>query len=174
MTRLELSLTHGAFLRFRPNGPSVKTKFHKRVKAAFAELVSSVMNDQQTLDLVYRRLSVPTLIGSISRSKVNMMIIGQSNSWIVNARTSHPNFFVGSRLAIGISSKASSQTAWRKLEVFALRFAAPGSTIKVYCPDPNSTSLQLVGEFYKCSDALFQAPGCSLPNLNGIKLPAHM
>ena len=103
-----------------------------------------------------------------------MMIIDQSNSWIVNARTSHPNFFVGSRLAIGISSKAFSQTAWKKLEVFALRFAAPGSTIKVYCPDPNSKSLQLVGEFYKCSDALFQAPGCSLPNLNGIKLPEHM
>ena len=77
------------------------------------------------------------------------MMIGKENSWIINARTSHKQHFVGTRLAIGLSKKALNVNSWKKLETFALRYASSGSVVKVFCLHPKDGDLRLVSDFEK-------------------------
>ena len=103
------------------------------MRAALKLLVKDVLNDERVKILTYRKLSVPTLLGLLGHCSVNLMIIGRANSWIVNARTAHPQHFVGTHHAIAMTKKASSTQLWKRLEVFALKYTAPGSRIKVFC-----------------------------------------
>jgi len=99
------------------------------------------------------------------------MIIGSRNSWLVNASTCHPGHFVGTRQQFGLTSRAGNKEIWNKLQRFALRFAAPGSTIKIFCflkqADPDIP----VAEFQKKKESLFQTPSCYVQNSNGVKVP---
>ena len=103
--------------------------WHTKVKNALNLLVKDVLNDERALSLTYRRLSLPSLLGVFGHCDVNILAIGQQNSWLINARTSHKKHFVGTKIAIGLTHKATDKTAWRKLEAFVLRYAAPGSSI---------------------------------------------
>ena len=77
--------------------------------------------------MVYRRLSIPSLLVRLGRCRVNILVVGEKNSWLINARTTHSHHFVGTRLCQGLTKKASNTDVWNRLEVFAKRHASPNA-----------------------------------------------
>jgi hypothetical protein len=73
------------------------------------------MNNVTVTPLVYRKLSVSTLLGHLGRTSINAMVIGRDNSWLINARTANSRHFIGTRKAIGLTNKASNKLMWVKL-----------------------------------------------------------
>ena len=134
-------------------------------------LVKDVLHDKTVLKHIYKKLSLPHLLGLLGQCPVNLMMIGRENSWIINARTSHKLHFVGTRYAIGLTREAFGATMWKKLHAFALRFASPGSVVKVFCLHPEDGDLKLVCDFEKKGHIPYQAPGCTKHGGNGITLP---
>ena len=63
---------------------------------------------------------------------INLLVIGKRMSWLVSAKTDNKRFFVGTKLAVGLSSRGGSETAWGKLRDFVARYAAPGSVVMIY------------------------------------------
>lgn len=163
-----------ALAKYQPWQPSVKTLWHRKTQAALDLLIARVLNCEKVVEHAYRRLSLPHLLGSLGRSYVNLLLIGRENSWIVNARTSHRRHFVGTRQAIGLTAKAANNASWTQLRLFALRYAAPGSLVKVYCLNLEEGKSRHVAEFRKAEEAPFQLPGCSRDALNRLRLPVSI
>ena len=105
---------------------------------------------------------------------MNLLLIGRENSWIVNARTSHKQHFVGTRQLVGLTGEARNVDSWRKLKTLALRFASSGATLKVFCLHPADGVSKLVSETTKSAFMLYQPPGCNKEATNGIKLPPRI
>jgi len=72
---------------------------------------------------------------------------------------------------VGLTRLASRYESWAKLEKFVLRYAAPGSIVKVFCLHPKSKVPKQVSEITKDEKAPYQPPGCNKEALNGFKLP---
>ena len=123
--------------------------------------MEDVLHNENVTTNVYRKLHLPQLLGNLGNCDVNLLIIGKENSWIVNARTSHNNHFVGTRQAIGLTNKATNIVSWKQLETFVLRFAVPGAKIKVFCLHSKDGQPIEVSEFTKEKKTLYQLPGCS-------------
>lgn len=98
------------------------------------------------------------------------MLIGKENSWIVNARTSHKQHFVGTRQVVGLKTAARDRDSWKRLKTFALRYAAPGATLKIFCLHPTDGVPKLVSDTEKSAFMPYQPPGCYKEAINGIKL----
>ena len=114
------------------------------------------------------------LVGRIGLCKVNILAIGKSKSWIVNARTAHARHFIGTELSHGLTRRAKNHDVWRKLEAFVLRYAAPGSLLPVFCLHDANSLITPVTEVTKQNGTLFQPSGCTLPGKNGILLASHI
>ena len=89
MTRLEVSINRSALQKFKPWQPSVKTLWHEKTQAALDVIIANVLNNKTVLKHVYKKLSLPHLIGKLGQCSENLLLIGRENSWLVNARTSH-------------------------------------------------------------------------------------
>ena len=99
-------------------------------------IVQQVLNNKIVVKHVYKKLNFPLLLGSLGHCTANLLIIGRENSWIVNATTSHKQHFVGTRLAVGLTSKASRKDSWARIETGILRYASQGSVVEVFCLHP--------------------------------------
>ena len=172
MTRIEVSICHGAFKRFSPQFSSIRTNWHLKIQAAMDYLVSEILNDQDTIKMAYRQMSVPKLLALFGRAKENLLLIGSHNCWLINAKTFLPRRFVGTRLAAGMTRLANSEVTWKRLNEFVKRYAAPNATVKVFCLHEHVSLSDYAAIFHKCKDAAFQLPGCGMANQNGIKLPS--
>ena len=104
MTRIEISICHAAIQEYKLQQAGMSSFFKQRMQAAMDHLVATVLNHSKTLTLAYKRL------GSC---KENLLVIGTSNSWIINARTATPWRLVGTRLPIGLSTSASNKSHWK-------------------------------------------------------------
>ena len=171
LTRLEMSICRSALQKFKPWQPSVKTLWHRKTQETLDMFVKDVLNKKTILKHVYKNLSLPHLLGLLGQCPVNLMMIGKENSWIINARTSHKQHFVGTRHVIGLSRKQFGAKFWQRLQALALRYASPGSVVKVFCLHPQDGHPRPVSEFQKKSFLPFQTPGCTKNGGNGIKLP---
>ena len=114
------------------------------------------------------------LIGRVGLCKVNVLAIGKTKSWIVNTQTAHARHFVGTELSLGLTRRAGNAHVWKKLQAFVLRYAAPGSLVRVFCLHDADSLLTPVTEVTKLSGTPFQPSGCSLPGKNGILLASHI
>ena len=132
LSRLEVSISEEALMKFRIWQPSVKTLWHKKVESALKLILDHVFNNEQVLKQCYRRLSVPHLLGHIGRCKENILAVGSKNSWLINARTSHTRHFIGTRHSIGLSSPTAGSKLFSRLDNLVLRYAALGSKVNVY------------------------------------------
>ena len=144
--------------------------WHLAADRALKALAGEVLNHQRVCPLVYRELSLTTLIGLLGRCPNNALVIGQHYSWLINAATCHHNHFVGSRIVRGLTYSANNILAWDKLHDFAARFAAPGTAVSVYCLHNTKVTPRPVARFTKAPEALFQPPGCNGQNSNGVRL----
>ena len=70
--------------------------------------VHKVLNSSLTILLAHRYLSMEQLLWHIGRLDYNCLIIGKYYCWLVNARTCHPNHFLGTERKIALTSKAAS------------------------------------------------------------------
>ena len=109
MARLEISICQDALIKYRPHQVSVKTLFHLKMQAALCIIIDEVLNDSHAKAFTYRKTSIPTLIGKLGHCDFNLLAIGKRHSWIINASTAHDRHFVGTRHAIGLTTKASNQ-----------------------------------------------------------------
>ena len=60
-------------------------------------IVQEVLNNKTVVKHVYQKLSMPLLLGSLGHCTYNLLVIGRQNSWIINAKTSHKQHFIGTR-----------------------------------------------------------------------------
>ena len=97
MTRLELSICEDAITKFNPMLPSIKTAWSNKIQAAMLLITQRVLNAPSVLEIAYRKLSLPVLLGYLSKSQVNLLAIGRYNCWLLSARTSHRNHYIGTR-----------------------------------------------------------------------------
>ena len=77
LTRLEMSICRDALEKFSPQLPSVKTMWDKKIQAALTMLVDDVLNNPLVSERTYRKLNLPYLLGLLSQSKVNLLVIGR-------------------------------------------------------------------------------------------------
>ena len=89
LTRLEVSICPGAFGLQKNVLSHMRALWHKRVTAFLQLLEEDVLNGAGTIPRLYRKLSVPDLVGRLRCCKVNLLLIGRDNSWLVNAKTAH-------------------------------------------------------------------------------------
>ena len=136
-----------------------------------ASLQEDILNNPAIAANVYKRLSLPHLIGELSLSKVNLLLIGNENTWVVNARTSHKEHFVGTKLAIGLTAKAQNTRKWLRIADFVLRYAASGSTVKIFNLNCQTGKPTQVAEVTKDLRSPFQPPGCSVDSVSVVALP---
>ena len=106
ITRLEISVCPGAIENYSPWNPSVKTKWHDKVINAIEILVNYALNDPRALSVTYRRMSLPRMISCLCGTETNILAVGKRLSWIINSKTGHRNFFVGTQGVADISSRA--------------------------------------------------------------------
>ena len=66
------------------------------------------MNNEGMKLLTYKKVDVAKLVSLLSHTKVNLLVIGRHNSWVINARAIHKNHFVGTRCGAGLTSKAGN------------------------------------------------------------------
>ena len=132
LSRLEVSISEEALMKFRVWNPSVKTLWHRKIGTALKLILDHVFNNEQVLKQCYRRLSVPHLLGHIGRCKENILAVGSKNSWLIIARTSHKRHLIGTRHSIGFSFPTAGSTLFSRLDNLVLRYAAPGSKVNVY------------------------------------------
>lgn len=104
LTRLEVSICPGYFKLHEDTLQRMKALWHKRVQSFLNMFVKDVLNDQKLMSKLYRRLSVPDLLGRLRCCKVNLLLIGRENSWLVNTKTTHNHHFVGTKQAVGFST----------------------------------------------------------------------
>ena len=76
LSRLEVSISEEALMKFRIWQPSVKTLWHRKIGTALKLILDHVFNNEQVLKQCYRRLSVPHLLGHIGRCKKNILAVG--------------------------------------------------------------------------------------------------
>ena len=63
-------------------------------------IASGVLNHNSVIPLCFRKLSIPDMIYSLGQTDTNILIIGKEASWLVNAKTAHCNFFIGTERKI--------------------------------------------------------------------------
>ena len=133
MTRIEISICHPAIRKFRPDLPSHKTLWHYKLQNALSVLIKEVLNHESVIKRVYHKVSLPKLMSFLGLCNYNILVIGQRNTWMINARTSHKRHFIGTRYCIGLSNKRRLKDTWSRLHDFVLKYACRGATIKVFC-----------------------------------------
>ena len=172
MTRLEVSICHTAIQEYRPQQALIGRFFQQRMQAAMDHLVETVLNHSKAITLVYRRLVMHRLLKRLGSCEENLLVIGTQNSWLINACTTSPWRFVGTRLPSGLTTSASNKGHWERLENFVQRHAAPNALVNVYCLHERDAMTQEVISFRKNEGTSFQPPGCKEEEQNGIKLPS--
>ena len=118
MTRLEISCHHEALKNYIFADSSIKNFWHSRMQSAVDHLVDKWLNYPHIIKDVYKKLSLTELITRLSRCRVNLLIVGRSKSWIVNATTGHPKHFVGTMRNFGLTHCANSEFAWGRIKEF--------------------------------------------------------
>ena len=113
MTRIEISICQAAIQDYGLPWALFSRFFNQRMQAAMEYLVSTVLNHRQSLTLTYRRLPIYRLMERLGSCKENLLVIGISSSWLINARTASPWHFVGTRLPIGLTTSASNESHWK-------------------------------------------------------------
>ena len=103
LTRVEISIRADALRKYRPFDPSAKTGWHLAADRGIKALAGEVLNRGHICELVYRELSLCTLLAMLGRCPHNVLVIGQRYSWLVNASTCHSGHFVGTRAVIGLT-----------------------------------------------------------------------
>ena len=118
MTRIEISICHAAIQEYMLQPAGISSFFKQRMQAAMDHLVATVLNHSKTLALTYRRLVMHRFLKRLGSCEENLLVIGTSNTWIINARTAIPCRLVGTRLPIGLTTSASNKSHWKLLESF--------------------------------------------------------
>ena len=88
MTRLEVSICHGALDRYNPLG-TIKGAWENKIRAMFDDLIKHVLNSEDVKSRLYRKLSLPQTLGLLGRCQTNILAIGKFSSWLINTKTSH-------------------------------------------------------------------------------------
>ena len=132
------------------------------------------MNHQGVLAMVYRQLSLHSLLAQLASAKVNLLAIGRQYSWLITARTAHRQHFIGCQLAVGLTKRLSNESSWSRIQTFAMRHACPGSSVSVYYIAEESGRTSPAAAFNKVRVALYQPPGCQKSCTNGIRVPSFV
>lgn len=100
----------------------MKTFFHHNIHNLITKVTNCVLNDEQVLRAVYRRLSLFDLINHFTSIPNNVLAIGSKHMWIVNCASAHPEQFIGTCRAISFPRLCTDQTKWTRIQNFILRY----------------------------------------------------
>lgn len=155
MTRLEISILHDALTTYQLLTTPVKTIWHSKIQAAIDRIEADVMNHEGVLTLVYRQLSLHSLMAKLAAAKLNLLAIGRQNLWLITTKTSHKQQFIGSQLAVGLTKRLNNKTSWSRIQTFAMRYACLGSSVNVYYIAEGSDRMRPAAVFNKVRVALY-------------------
>jgi len=64
------------------------------------QIAKDVLNDPGMLKLAYRRLSLKQFFSGMMYLPKNILIMGESQYWLVIAATAHPAHFIGTQRSL--------------------------------------------------------------------------
>ena len=174
MTRIEVSILVD---RDRGLSGSNSWAFHnlpKSIGRLIESIGDQILNGEPVRPLVLRYVSFENLMAQFACISTNILLVGDQTSWVVTARGATNRFFVGTARVARVKNLDSQEKFWDPLQNLIKRFASPGATIQVHCLHSETDLLEPVGSVIKEANTLFQAPSCTLPPRNGIRLPVYM
>ena len=133
MTRVEVSICRAALTKYKALPKYDGARWRDRLQAFLDRLVSNVLNNKSITKRVYRKMNVPQLLTAFGDRKFNIMVVGRSKSWMLNAHSVDRQHVIGSSIAYGYDHVLAHSYNWSRLLAFSKRFAAPGAKIQVYC-----------------------------------------
>ena len=119
-------------------------------------------------------MCIAKLFQGLGQLKTNALIIGQNNAWLVNCVTSHSHYVVGTKAVLPKNFCRRNKQGWSRIKNLLMRHASPGSQINCYCLFGDGDSELPFVTVSKSSGSKFQPPSCTLPSLNGVKLPVNI
>ena len=131
ITRIEVSLLVDAIILNNPLYVPMRTLWHTKAKDALKQIADEVLNHQSVRSITYRKLSIHNLIGHLAKAEPNILAIGRHHSWLINARTSHSHYLIGTRKPIDLPPSLRNKEKIAMLKSFALRHAGIGSPVRV-------------------------------------------
>ena len=93
---------------------------------------------------------------------------------MINARTSHFHHFIGTRKPLDLPPSLRNKEKIAMLKNFASRYAGIGSAVRVIYLHQGDFKAGEAFAFVKSAFDSFQAPSCSLPATNGVKVPSFV
>ena len=134
-------------------------------------LMERVLNHWKVRWLTYRYLWINDLLTCIGTITDNILVISDETSYLINSKTGHKNFFIGTERKIPFGPTGLNQAAWKRIEELLKRYANSGAIIHIYLLQSKLEYPLHIGKVQKSFDKPYQPPGCSLPCTNGILLP---
>ena len=101
-------------------------------KNIVSRIASDVLNAQHVLPLIYKEIDIHDLTHEFSKVRHNLLVIGRTRVYLINATTCHPDHFIGTYREISLKPGLRDVSKWARLHDFVLRFATPGSLITTY------------------------------------------
>lgn len=101
--------------------------WHLKFPMIIWKLVHDVMNKKPILNQCFKHLILSRLLRNLSQAKYNCLIIGKSKCWLVNAKTYHKNFFIGTEKFLNLRDSSSMKQKQLRLLDFLQRHASMGA-----------------------------------------------
>lgn len=132
--------------------------------------MANVMNNANVLATIHYHLDLYRLTAAYADIRTNLLIIGRTKAWLVNAATSHSDHFVGTKRNIQLKPSLRDRNKWQRLLELVYRYANPGASIYVFLLNDADTPKWPLFVLTKREETTFQLPECTLPATNGIML----
>ena len=127
-----------------------------------------MLNDPEVLNEVYKEVDTSLLIESLGNVSTNILAIGRTKVWLINAATCHRGHFIGTELSIELKPPLRDHAKWKKLRDFIYRFVTPGATVYAFIFKGDRVPTHDCGKLIKLANSFSQLPECRIQPSNGI------
>ena len=171
MTRIELSLHLDSRSGCDWDLDDMINAWHEKIPGVLDLIADGVLNHETVLRGCYEKLSLHALLGQLGKVAPNFLVIGTERSWLVNCRTGHANFFVGTESKVCLRKNIHSKQTWARIEQLVKRYAFPGAKVFIFYLGRHCFNDFAAAVTWKPRGAPYQPPGCGLSCNNGILTP---
>ena len=67
-----------------------------------SRIIEKVLNHTEIIKLTFRSMSVQLLLYKLGQIKNNFLVIGSNSCWMINSKTCHENYFLGTERKISL------------------------------------------------------------------------
>ena len=100
ITRLEISLRPDIDSDTVMLNNMIKQTWHERIPNLLRHITDNVLNHKDTVSKTFKLINLTDVLYNFGKLDYNCLVIGSNTTWIVNCKTSHRNFFIGTEKKI--------------------------------------------------------------------------